>query len=230
MVLNTMPMAGSPEEDYATFNTNVFGLLNVSRAVLSYLRAASGEKVIAKFESIGSWSSGPGYALYSATKWACSGISESMRAELEPFGIKTTVIEPGYFRTNLLNANAMIMSAVRMKEYEDTGVGEMRRMLDNTNNKQLGDVEKGAKVIVDILTHSGVAKGKETPVRVALGSDAPPFIINKCKEMEKMLNEWKDITTHTDHTNETKLCMTTHDVEILYKQVFLRPFFLQAIP
>jgi NAD(P)-dependent dehydrogenase (short-subunit alcohol dehydrogenase family) len=106
-------MASSPEEDYATFNTNVFGMLNVSRAVLPHLRAASGEKVIANFGSIGSWRGGPGYALYSATKWACSGISESMRAELEPFGIKTTVIEPGYFRTNLLNANARIKSAVQ---------------------------------------------------------------------------------------------------------------------
>ena len=176
-------------------------MLNVSRAVLPYLRAAAGEKVIANFGSIGSWSGGPGYALYSATKWACSGISESMRAELAPFGIKVTVIEPGYFRTNLLNADARIKSAVQMKEYDDTGVGETRRMLDNTNNKQLGDVEKGAKVIVDILTHSGVAEGRDIPVRVALGSDAPPFIINKCKETEKLLNEWKDITTSTDHVD-----------------------------
>jgi NAD(P)-dependent dehydrogenase (short-subunit alcohol dehydrogenase family) len=196
-----MLTTSSPEEDYATFNTNVFGMLNVSRAVLPYLRAAAGEKVIANFGSIGSWSGGPGYALYSATKWACSGISESMRPELEPFGIITTVIEPGYFRTNLLNANARIKSAVQMKEYDETGVGETRKMLDNTNNKQLGDVEKGAKVIVDILTHSGVAEGKAIPVRVALGSDATPFIINKCKETEKLLNEWKDITTTTDHAD-----------------------------
>ena len=201
MIRDTVLMASSPEEDYATFNTNVFGMLNVSRAVLPYLRAASGEKVIANFGSIGSWRGGPGYALYSATKWACSGISESMRAELEPFGIKTTVIEPGYFRTNLLNANARIKSAVQMKEYDDTGVGDTRKMLDKANNKQLGDVEKGAKVIVDILTHSGVAEGRDIPVRVALGSDAPSFIIDKCRETEQLLNEWKDITTSTDHVD-----------------------------
>ncbi len=201
MTRNTILTASSPEEDQATFNTNVFGMLNVSRAVLPYLRAASGEKVIANFGSIGSWRGGPGYALYSATKWACSGISESMRPELEPFGIITTVIEPGYFRTNFLNANARVKSAMQMKEYDETAVGETRKMLDNANNNQPGDVEKGAKVIVDILTHSGVAEGRDIPVRVALGSDATPFIINKCKETEKLLNEWKEVTTTTDHAD-----------------------------
>jgi NAD(P)-dependent dehydrogenase (short-subunit alcohol dehydrogenase family) len=74
--------ASNPQEDYDTFNSNVFGVLNVSRAVIPYFRATSGEKVIANFGSIGSWSGGPGYALYSATKWACSGISVSRRPEL----------------------------------------------------------------------------------------------------------------------------------------------------
>jgi NAD(P)-dependent dehydrogenase (short-subunit alcohol dehydrogenase family) len=192
-------MVGSPEEDYATFNTNVFGMLNVSRAVLPYLRAAAGEKVIANFGSLGSWRGGPGYALYSATKWACSGISESMRPELEPFGIITTVIEPGYFRTNFLSSSSRVKSAVQMKEYDDTAVGETRKILDITNNKQLGDVEKGAKVIVDILTHSGVAEGRDIPVRIALGSDALSTIIGKCKETEELLNEWRDIAITTDH-------------------------------
>jgi hypothetical protein len=76
-----------------------------------------------------------------------------------------------------------------MTEYDGSGVGETRKMLDNTNNRQGADMEKGAKVIVDILTHSSVATGRDIPVRVALGSDAPPFIINKCKEIENLLNE-----------------------------------------
>ena len=105
----------SPAEDYATFNTNVFGTLNVSKAFTPYMRASTGHRTIANFGSIGSWSGGAGYALYAGTKWAVSGISESMRAELAPLGIAVTVIEPGYFRTGFLNANAQIKSEKRIK-------------------------------------------------------------------------------------------------------------------
>ncbi|KAF2187374.1 NAD(P)-binding protein [Zopfia rhizophila CBS 207.26] len=189
----------SPKEDFDTFNTNVFGMLNVIKAFLPYLRATSGEKTISNFGSIASWGGGPGFALYSGTKWACSGISESLRPELEPFGIKTTVIEPGYFRTGFLNAGARVKSAVQMKEYDETVVGQTRAALDKTDNNQPGDVVKGCKVIVDILTHSGVAEGKDIPIRVALGSDSPPYIEKKLRDTQKLLDEWKPITMSTDH-------------------------------
>ncbi|KAF2008584.1 NAD(P)-binding protein [Aaosphaeria arxii CBS 175.79] len=189
----------SPQEDYDTFNTNVFGALNVSKAFLPYIRATEGEKTISNFGSIASWSGGPGYGLYCGTKWAISGISESMRAELEPFGIKVTVIEPGYFRTGFLNAGARVNSEQRIKAYDDTLVGQVRAGLDATDNNQPGDVIKGSKVIVDILTHSGKAEGKDIPERVALGSDSPPYIKGKLERTEALLKEWNAITTDTDH-------------------------------
>ena len=58
---------------------------------------------------------------------------------------------------------------------------------------------KGSKVIVDILTHSGLAEGKDIPVRVALGSDSPPYIRAKMQRTEALLQEWDAITTNTDH-------------------------------
>lgn len=127
----------SPKEDYDVFNTNVFGLINVSKAFLPYIRASpsSPQRTITNFGSIGSWRGGPGYALYSGTKWACSGISESMRAELEPLGIAVTVVEPGYFRTGFLNAGAQIKSEKRIKEYDETAVGTVRSTLDKVNNR-----------------------------------------------------------------------------------------------
>jgi NAD(P)-dependent dehydrogenase (short-subunit alcohol dehydrogenase family) len=188
-----------PQEDYDAFNTNVFGMLNVSKAFLPYLRATPGEKTISNFGSIGSWVGGPGYGLYSGTKWAVSGISEGMRAELAPFDIKVTVVEPGYFRTGFLNAGAQISSKKRIPEYDATIVGQVRKTLDATDNNQPGDVLKGSKVLVDILTRSGVAEGKDVPVRVALGSDSPPYIRNKLRATEELLSEWDAITTNTDH-------------------------------
>jgi hypothetical protein len=71
-------------------------------------------------------------------------------------------------------------------------------MLDNTNNRQRGDVEKGERVIVHILTQ---CDGKKIPVRVAFGSDAPSSIISKCKETENLLNELLDTTITTDHVD-----------------------------
>lgn len=174
-------------------------MLNVSKAFIPYLRATPGEKTISNFGSLASWSGGPGYALYSGTKWACSGISEAMRAELDPFNIKVTVVEPGYFRTGFLNAGAQISSAVRLEEYDGTQVGKLRAGLSAMDNKQPGDVAKGSKILVDILTHTGLAEGKDVPIRVALGSDASPAIRKKLQATEALLGEWDFITTNTDH-------------------------------
>ncbi|KAF2465721.1 NAD(P)-binding protein [Lindgomyces ingoldianus] len=189
----------SPQEDFDHFNTNVFGMLNVSKAFLPYLRSTCGEKTISNFGSIASWVGGAGYALYSGSKWACSGISEAMRAELAPFNIKVTSIEPGYFRTGFLNPAARVESAVRIKAYDETEVGALRKKFTEVDNNQPGDVKKGCKVLIDILTHTGLAEGKEIPIRVALGSDSPLVIMNKIRQTEDLLKEWDLITTNTDH-------------------------------
>lgn len=188
-----------PQEDYDTFNTNVFGMLNVCKAFIPYLRATPGVKTISNFGSLASWHGGPGYALYTGTKWACSGISEALRAELEPFGIKVTVVEPGYFRTGFLNDNAQISSAARLDVYDKTKVGQIRAGMSYMNGKQIGDVAKGSKVVVDILTHTGLAEGKDVPMRIAVGSDAPAAIRGKLQATEALLGEWDAITTDTDH-------------------------------
>lgn len=174
-------------------------MLNVSKAFLPYIRATTGHRTIANFGSIGSWRGGAGWGLYAGTKWACSGISEAMREELAPLGIAVTVIEPGYFRTGFLNAGTQIKSAKTIKEYQETAAGQMRAALDQVDNNQPGDVEKGAKVLIDVLTKSGVAEGKEVPMRLALGSDSSPCIRSKCEDTVKLLDDWDPITTKTDH-------------------------------
>lgn len=174
-------------------------MLNVSKAFLPYIRATSGHRTFANFGSIGSWHGGAGFALYAGTKWACSGITESMRSELAPLGISVTVIEPGYFRTGFLNDGTQIKSEKRIKAYDETAVGEVRATLDKVNNNQPGDVKKGSRVIVDILTKTGAAEGREVPMRVALGSDCSPGIREKIEGTMRLLAEWDAITTKTDH-------------------------------
>lgn len=84
----------TPEETQAQFNTNVFGLLNTTRAFLPYMRKAR-SGVIANFSSVGAWRGVSGVGLYCASKWCVSGLSETMTQELAEFGIKVVCIEPG---------------------------------------------------------------------------------------------------------------------------------------
>jgi short-subunit dehydrogenase len=174
-------------------------MLNTSKAFLPYLRATGGHRTISNFGSIASWEGGAGYGLYNGTKFAVSGISEAMHEELAPLGIKVTVVEPGYFRTGFLNAGAKVVAKKIIQDYEDTAVGQLRAALEKTDNHQPGDVIKGAKVIVDILTETGVAEGKEVPIRVPLGSDSTPAIKAKILRTQELMKEWEPITTNTNH-------------------------------
>jgi NAD(P)-dependent dehydrogenase (short-subunit alcohol dehydrogenase family) len=189
----------SPEEDFQCFNTNVFGTLNVTKAFVPYLRRNTGHRILANFGSITSWYGDSGHAIYSGTNWAISGITESLRAELSPFGIAVTVIEPGWFRTSALNPGVVAHSEQLMPEYEDGELGNLRKMLSEINGKQVGDVAKGCKVLVDILTMTGVAEGKKIPLRVPLGADAHAIIKGKCESTLKLLEEWDGIVTKADY-------------------------------
>ena len=125
-----------------------------------------------------------------------SGLPESLRAEVAPLGIDVCCIEPGYFRTGFLNPGARMQTATRLKDYEDTVVGQVRALFEERNNKQLGDVEKGTKVIFEVLTKKN---GRDIPMRLALGSDAYGSIKGKCDETKELLEEWKGVICSTDH-------------------------------
>ena len=152
--------------------------------------------VIAQFGSIGSWHGAAAGGIYCSTKWAMSGVTESLYYELAPLGISVCCIEPGYFRTGFLNPGARVQTEARIKDYDETAVGEVRKMFEERNNKQLGDIEKGCAVLFDVLTKRS---GKEIPIRLTLGSDAYTTIIGKCDETKKLLEEWKGVIQSTDH-------------------------------
>lgn len=185
----------SPEETLQSFNVNVFGVLNLTRAVLPYMRAQQ-SGTIAHFGSIGSWRGVPGASIYGGVKWAIAGLTESLRAEVEPFGIDVISIEPGYFRTGFLNPGARQFTENRIQDYDDTLVGQVRKALEEKDNTQLGNIELGCKVIADVLEKRD---GRAIPPRLALGSDAYSVIRAKCEETIQLLDDWKEVTVSTDH-------------------------------
>ncbi len=89
--------------------------MNVTRAVLPYMRAQK-SGAIAHFGSSESWSGAPAGSLYCVTKWAMSGVTESLKPRVAPFGIDVTMSEPVYFRTGFSNAGARVQSLVRLKK------------------------------------------------------------------------------------------------------------------
>ena len=98
-------LMGAVEEAFAAeieavYRTNVFGLLTVTRAVLPYMRKARTGRIL-NISSIGGYRAAAGFGIYSSTRFAVEGLSESLHAELEPLGIHVAVVEPGYFEDGL---------------------------------------------------------------------------------------------------------------------------------
>lgn len=177
-------------------DTNVFGLLNVTRSILPYMRAAR-SGVIANISSVGAHTRNPGVGLYCASKRAVSGFSESMYEELKEFGIAVCCVEPGYFRSNFLGGDSKRVTSNLIKDYDGTKVRGGAELMDQVNGKQPGDVKKGCKVIVDALT--GGKDGKEeVSMRLVIGGDAYGMIKKHCEETLKNLEDWKEVIFGTD--------------------------------
>jgi NAD(P)-dependent dehydrogenase (short-subunit alcohol dehydrogenase family) len=172
------------------FATNVFGLMNVTRAVLPYLRSRRSGHII-NMSSIGGYASYPGWGVYCATKFAVEGISEALSIELAPLGIHATVVEPGYFRTDFLSAQSLSSTVARLDDYADT-VGKMRIFAAAVNHQQPGDPQRLAQAIVQL------AAAHKPPTRLALGSDTVARIEEKHRDVERELDLWRAVSLSTD--------------------------------
>lgn len=106
------------------YETNVFGLLNVTRVVLPVMRKQRSGHVI-NTSSILGYQAAAGVGVYSSTKFAVEGITEALHAELKPLGIHATMIEPGFFRTDFLDASSLVVGKTIISDYEETS-GKLR--------------------------------------------------------------------------------------------------------
>jgi NAD(P)-dependent dehydrogenase (short-subunit alcohol dehydrogenase family) len=180
----------SAAEIEAVYRTNVFGLLTVSRAVLPYMRKARSGRIF-NISSIGGYRGAAGFGVYSSTKFAVEGLSEAMHDELGPLGIHVTVVEPGYFRTDFLDASSLSVSSRKIPDYEATA-GKVRTVADGLNHNQPGDPSKLADVLV------AFADASNPPVRLPLGSDTVAAIEAKHKADSLILSEWRKVSSSTD--------------------------------
>lgn len=179
------------EEVERLYATNVFGLLKVTRAVLPYMRRQRSGHIL-NFSSIGGYFGYPGWGVYGSTKFAVEGLSESLAAELEPFGIKVTIIEPGFFRTDFLADNSLAVSPASIPDYIGTPVGNMRDFAADANHAQPGDPARLAAGVITLV------KAANPPLRMPFGSDTVAKIEEQNASVAKELAEWRELAVSTD--------------------------------
>ncbi|MDL5593615.1 oxidoreductase [Bacillus subtilis] len=180
----------SASETERLFATNVFGLLNVTRAVLPHMRAQRSGRVI-NISSIGGYQAYMGWGVYGSTKFAVEGISEALHQELAPLGIQVTVVEPGFFRTDFLDEQSLVKTALVLPDYDET-VGKMRTFAEAANHAQPGDPVKFAEAMLALVNTPN------PPQRLALGSDTIARIEAKNRLVAQELAQWNALALSTD--------------------------------
>ncbi|KAF2156102.1 putative oxidoreductase,short chain dehydrogenase [Myriangium duriaei CBS 260.36] len=185
----------SKDEWQRIFRVNVFGPVDLANAFVPHMRKRK-SGVIANISSLSAWQVEAGAAPYQASKAALSSICLAMAAELKPFGIDVCCIEPGYFRTKLLD-NICLPSS-KLAVYNGSAVRELESGIDSINGKQPGNPEKGAKVIVDVVTK---ATGRDVPNRLLLGPDAVQDVRDFLDQTKTDIAGWENLTTKTDFTH-----------------------------
>jgi NAD(P)-dependent dehydrogenase (short-subunit alcohol dehydrogenase family) len=175
------------EEDFrAQIETNLWGVINVTRAALPVLREQGAGHII-QISSVGGRVSSAGIGPYQTAKWAVEGFSGVLAKEVEPLGIKVTIVEPGGFRTDWAGSS-MTMHAVR--DAYQPSVGEMMRYREHA--VATGDPAKGARAILQIANEA------QPPLRILLGSDAYK-VAREADEARIASDEaWKELTLSTD--------------------------------
>jgi NAD(P)-dependent dehydrogenase (short-subunit alcohol dehydrogenase family) len=179
-----------PEEEFrAQLDTNLFGVVNVTRAALPVLRAQRSGHII-QISSIGGRVGGtPGMGGYQTAKFAVEGFSEVLSNEVRPLGIKVTIVEPGAFRTDWGGSSMRILPV--SEDYEPT-VGEMNRYRRAVDGQQPGDPARAAAIITEI------ARLDQPPLRLLLGSDALRIAGESAQAREAEAAEWAPVSQAAD--------------------------------
>ena len=189
----------SPEDTLREFQANVFGPLNVYRAILPHLRERR-SGILLTIGSMAAWYPMAGCNLYNASKAAMRWIGLGLADEISSFGIQHCLIEPGFFRTDLLNPTSNIAKtddSQRIPAYAELNATADKNF-ENFHGAQLGDPVKGAEIIYEVATSTGAAAGRELPKLLPLGSDASCEIVKAAKQVIQSVEELRAISVLTD--------------------------------
>ncbi len=173
----------------AQMETNFFGVLAMTQAVLPVMRKQHAGHII-QISSQAGFSSTPGLGIYNASKFALEGFSEALHIEVEPLGIRVTLVEPGPFRT-LWAGPSMHYAATRIPDYAPTTDG-IRSRFESTEPWQPGDPERAAQAIVQ-MTGSATS-----PLRLPMGAIAVATLRKKLERVAADVDAWEAVAKSAD--------------------------------
>jgi NAD(P)-dependent dehydrogenase (short-subunit alcohol dehydrogenase family) len=180
---------GEEAEVRAMFDTNFFGLIAVTQAVLPGMRARRTGHIL-NISSIGGLVANPSTGYYSATKFAVEAISESLAKEVEPLGIWVTAIEPGPFRTDWAGRSLKVAKA-SIPDYADTA-GARSRQINERSGKQPGDPVRAAEAMITIV------EADQPPRNLFLGKIAFEMAREKLSYLSKSIDQWQALSVGAD--------------------------------
>jgi NAD(P)-dependent dehydrogenase (short-subunit alcohol dehydrogenase family) len=186
---NVAPIEDTSIEEFrAQIETNLFGVIILTKTVLPHFREQGSGHFI-QVTSIAGRIGPIGRAPYAAAKWAVEGFSETLAKEVAPFGVKVTIVEPGGFRTDFAGSSTVLREG--RPEYDAT-VGKTVRFQRGFNGKQPGDPARAAAALLRL------ASVENPPLRIVLGSDA--FNSAERNDLAKidLARQWKDLSVSTD--------------------------------
>ena len=179
----------STEEITRSIQINLLANIHVIRYAMPHLRKQRSGHII-NISSIGGFTGALGWGMYSASKFAVIGYTETLAQDIKELGIKATVVAPGGFRTSFLTADALTVAANRIEDY--TAVHASHQRYFDMDGKQLGDPQKAARVLYELVADP------EPPVVLFIGSDAYSRASQKIDQQRENLEKYKTITLSTD--------------------------------
>ncbi|NYF51006.1 oxidoreductase [Tunturiibacter gelidoferens] len=186
---NVAPVEDTTLEEFrAQIETNLFGVIIMTKAVIHYFRERGAGHII-QVTSIAGRLGPVGRAPYAAAKFGVEGFSESLSRELGPLGVKVTIVEPGGFRTDFAGSSTELREG--RPEYDST-VGATVRFQKNYNGRQPGDPAKAAAALLQLVSLP------EPPLRLLLGSDCYAAAEKSALATLEADRRWKDLSVSTD--------------------------------
>lgn len=181
----------SPEQFRAQIEVNFFGVLNVTRTVLPVMRRQRSGQVVT-ISSTAGVVAGEFTSAYAASKFALEGWMEALSSEVAPYGIMTTIVEPGFFRTKLLEKESTILPALSIPDYADR-TRQILPIWEEMNGKQAGDPAKLGRALVTLLDLP------EPPFRWVAGADAVGAVSEKANLLREQASAFLELSTTLDH-------------------------------
>jgi len=183
----------TPEDFRAQVETNLFGPLNVTRAVLPVMRTQR-SGVVVTISSTAGLVGGEFCTAYAASKFALEGFMESLNPEVAPFGISTMVVEPGFFRTDLLTPESTSYAESSIADYAER-TEQTVTAWNGMNGQQGGDPAKLAQALI------GLATSEQPPVRWVAGADAVAGVEQKAKDLLAQVDAHRELSSSLAHAD-----------------------------